>query len=44
MVHAPATVNMNDKKREKKRKRRSVQTPSKEDFLIKKANTQKTPQ
>ena len=36
--------NMNDKKREKKRKRRSVQTPSKEDFLIKKQNTQKTPQ
>ena len=37
-------MNMNDKKREKKRKRRSVQTPSKEDFLVKKANTQKTPQ
>ena len=36
--------NMNDRKREKKRKRRSAQTPSKEDFLIKKPNTQKSPQ
>ena len=35
---------MNEKKRERKRKRKLAQTPTKEEFLNKKANTQKSPQ
>ena len=35
---------MNEKKREKKRKRKLLQTPTKDQFLIKKANTKPSPQ